>query len=68
MKSLLLALCALICITHVLAECQAELNTYSTNDGLVIAEVAHIATFSVKCDTKSEGKFCLIINKDEILL
>jgi len=56
MKSILIAFCTVLYLSYAAADCQVDLNTYSTSDGLVIADIAHIATFSVKCPNKPDGK------------
>jgi len=39
----------------VMGDCKVDTKSYSTNDGLVIAQVAHIINFSAKCSGKDDG-------------
>jgi len=39
-----------------MSDCKVDTKSYSTNDGLVIAQVAHIINFSAKCSGKADGK------------
>jgi hypothetical protein len=46
---------SLLFITLISCECKVSSQTYTTSDGTVISEVAHIITFSAQCDHKQEG-------------
>ncbi|CAG2103740.1 unnamed protein product [Medioppia subpectinata] len=49
-------LSVLAAVLQVIAgDCKVTSNTYSSNDGLVVAKVAHIIQFTAQCDGKPKG-------------